>query len=65
MLHVRIWNDLLLDLDRALLCSDENFHSRTDLATLYKLSLESTNSTLNYLDDMIKCYENAIQILQE
>ncbi|XP_032676918.1 uncharacterized protein LOC116846767 isoform X2 [Odontomachus brunneus] len=64
-LCMRIWNDLLLDLDRALLCPDERFYSKTDLATLRKLSLKSTNSTLNYLNDMIKCYENAIQILQE
>lgn len=65
-LHIRIWNDLLLDLDRALLCPDESFHSKTDLATLRKISLESTSNTLSsYLDDMIKCYEDAIKVLQE
>ncbi|EFN78528.1 hypothetical protein EAI_02347, partial [Harpegnathos saltator] len=64
-LHVRIWNDLILDLDRALLCPDKSFHSKTDLAILRKLSVESTSDTLNYLDNMIKCYEDAIQVLQE
>lgn len=64
MLHVRIWNDLLLDLDKALLCPDEtDSHSRTDLATFRKLSREST--ILDYLEQMTKCYEDAIQILQE
>ncbi|XP_070166426.1 aminopeptidase NAALADL1 [Polyergus mexicanus] len=65
-LRVRIWNDLLLDLDKALLCFDENLHhSRTDLATFRKQLLESTSDTLNYLDEMTKCYEDAIQVLQE
>jgi len=68
MLRMRIWNDLLLDLDKALLCPDEaDSHSRTDLATFRKLSRESTSEfiTLAYLDQMAKCYEDAIQILQE
>lgn len=68
MLWMRIWNDLLLDLDKALLCSDEvNSQSRTDLATFRKLSRESTSEsiTLAYLDQMAKCYEDAIQVLQE
>lgn len=68
MLWMRIWNDLLLDLDKALLCPDEvDSHSRTDLVTFRKLSRESTSEsiTLTYLDQMVKCYEDAIQVLQE
>ncbi|XP_014477549.1 PREDICTED: uncharacterized protein LOC106745980, partial [Dinoponera quadriceps] len=64
-LHVRIWNDLLLDLDRTLLCPDESFRSKTDLTTFRKLSLVSTNNTLSYLNNMIKYYEDAVQVLQE
>lgn len=65
-LHVRIWNDLLLDLDKTLLCFDENLHhSRTDFATFRKQLLESNGDTLNYLDEIAKCYEDAIQVLQE
>lgn len=68
MLHMRIWNDLLLDLDKALLCPDKtDSHSRTDLATFRKLSRESISESiiLAYLDQMTKCYEDAIVILQE
>ncbi|CAL1686623.1 unnamed protein product [Lasius platythorax] len=65
-LRVRIWNDLFLDLDKALLCFDENSQlSRTDLVMFRKQLPESTNDTLNYLDEMTKCYEDAIQVLQE
>lgn len=64
MLRVRIWNDLLLDLDKALLCFDKaNSHSRTDLAMFRESNSEST--ILAYLDQMAKCYEDAIQVLQE
>ena len=65
---MRIWNDLLLDLDKALLCSDKiDSHSRTDLATFRKLSYDSISEStiLAYLDQMTKCYEDAIEILQE
>lgn len=68
MLRVRIWNDLLLELDKTLLCPDKiDSHSRTDLATFYKLSHESIDESIiiAYLDQMTKCYEDAIQILQE
>ncbi|XP_020277920.1 uncharacterized protein LOC109851844 isoform X2 [Pseudomyrmex gracilis] len=63
-LSVRMWNDLLLDLDKALLCLDKNAHSRTDITRYYKLSVNSSN-TLAYLNEMVKCYEDAIQVLQE
>ncbi|XP_011878678.1 PREDICTED: uncharacterized protein LOC105567982 [Vollenhovia emeryi] len=64
MLRVRIWNDLLLDLDKALLCPDEiDSHSRTDLATFRESIDEST--MLAYLDQITECYEDAIQVLQE
>lgn len=64
MLRVRIWNDLLLDLDKALLCSDKaGSHSRTDLAMLRESISESTVSA--YLNQMIKCYEDAVQVLRE
>jgi len=49
-----------------LLCFDENLHrSRTDLTTFRKQLLESNSDTLNYLDEMAKCYEDVIQVLQE
>ncbi|KAG5313712.1 PREDICTED: uncharacterized protein LOC105144805 [Acromyrmex echinatior] len=68
MLHMRIWNDLLLDLDKALLCPDKiDSHSRTDLVPFRKLSHDSISEStiLAYLDQMTKCYEDAIEILQE
>ncbi|XP_050444965.1 aminopeptidase NAALADL1-like [Cataglyphis hispanica] len=66
ILRVRMWNDLLLDLDKELLCFDENFnenlqHSQPIIFRLFK----STSNILNYLNEMAKCYENAIQVLQE
>ncbi|KAL6256434.1 hypothetical protein P5V15_012547 [Pogonomyrmex californicus] len=68
ILSIRIWNDLLLDLDKALLCPDEiDLHSKTDLAILHKLLHESISESiiLTYLDQMTKCYEDAIQVLKE
>ncbi|XP_018402311.1 PREDICTED: uncharacterized protein LOC108779394 isoform X1 [Cyphomyrmex costatus] len=68
ILRIRIWNDLLLDLDKALLCPDQtDSHSRTDLATFHKMSHETISESiiLAYLDQMTKCYEDAIEILQE
>ncbi|XP_071648813.1 uncharacterized protein [Temnothorax longispinosus] len=64
MLRMRIWNDLLLDLDKALLCPDKtDSHSRTDLATFRESISEPT--ILAYLEQMAKCYEDAIKVLQE
>lgn len=65
MLRVRIWNDLLLDLDKALLCPDEKSTSKTDLTILRKLSLESIDDTSIYINEMTKCYKDAIEILEE
>lgn len=68
MLRVRIWNDLFLDLDKALLCPDKiDSHSRTDLATFHKLlrGFISESTVLAYLDQITECYQDAIQILQE
>ncbi|KAL0110587.1 hypothetical protein PUN28_013879 [Cardiocondyla obscurior] len=64
ILHARMWNDLILDLDKALLCPDKiDSHSKTDL-TMFRESI-SESTTLAYLNQITKCYENAIQILQE
>lgn len=62
ILRVRMWNDLLWDLDKALLCFDENLQYSQPM--IFRL-FQSTSNILNYLNEMAKCYENAIQVLQE
>ncbi|KOC61966.1 hypothetical protein WH47_05855 [Habropoda laboriosa] len=63
-LDTRILNDLLIDLDRVLLCSDKQHQSRTDWTEFFRLHREPFNIILMYINEMIKCYENAIQLLQ-
>ncbi|CAK9813352.1 hypothetical protein ANTQUA_LOCUS7592 [Anthophora quadrimaculata] len=63
-LDTRILNDLLIDLDRVLLCPDKRHQSRTDWTELLKLNHEPFNVILMYINGMIKCYENAIQLLE-
>ncbi|KAI4482699.1 hypothetical protein M0804_008552 [Polistes exclamans] len=63
-LNTRILNDILLDLDRSLLCPDKYFRSKTDLASFQTLS-EQSPFMLSYLSDLQKCYDAAVQLLQE
>lgn len=65
MLRARMWNDLLLDLDRALLCPDDNSRSRTDLMKMREILYKSTNDASAYLHEIAKCYEAASLILQK
>ncbi|XP_026670846.1 uncharacterized protein LOC108626738 isoform X7 [Ceratina calcarata] len=62
-LDTRILNDVLLDLDRVLLCPDKEHRSKTDWSLFLKPSHDLLGST--YLSEVVKCYENAIQLLQE
>ncbi|XP_029173129.1 uncharacterized protein LOC114942022 isoform X2 [Nylanderia fulva] len=62
-LQIRIWNDLLLDLDKTLLCFDHSIALRIDELTA--LAQLESNETLNNLKKIAKCYEDAIQMLQE
>ncbi|KAI4495564.1 hypothetical protein M0802_008576 [Mischocyttarus mexicanus] len=61
-LDTRIVNDVLMDLDRSLLCPDKYFRSKTDLASFHILSEQFV---LSYLSDLQKCYNAAVQLLQE
>ncbi|XP_076166076.1 uncharacterized protein LOC143146014 isoform X2 [Ptiloglossa arizonensis] len=64
ILDTRILNDLTMDLDRALLCSDAKHRSRTDWVEFFRLDHESFNIILTHLDEISKCYETAVQVLQ-
>ncbi|XP_026296711.1 uncharacterized protein LOC726107 isoform X2 [Apis mellifera] len=64
-LDTRILNDLLMDLDRILLCPDKQYQSKTDWIKLFKLNHEPFNIILMHINEIIKCYENAIQLLQD
>ncbi|KZC06230.1 hypothetical protein WN55_10139 [Dufourea novaeangliae] len=61
-LDTRISNDLMMDLDRALLCSDTKSQSKTNWSEVLRLSHESDN--IMYFNEMVKCYETAIKLLQ-
>ncbi|XP_047357843.1 uncharacterized protein LOC124952283 isoform X2 [Vespa velutina] len=63
-LDTRILNDILMDLDRSLLCPDKYFRSKTDLASFHILS-EQSSDMLSYLSELQKCYNTAVQLLQE
>ncbi|XP_034176779.1 aminopeptidase NAALADL1 [Osmia lignaria lignaria] len=64
-LEIRILNDFLMDLDRALLCPDNKLQSRTNWSEFLRLSHEPFNIISMYLNEMVKCYEIAIQLLQD
>ncbi|XP_076235251.1 uncharacterized protein LOC143179778 [Calliopsis andreniformis] len=63
-LDTRILNDLVMDVDRTLLCSVLKSSSRTNWVELVKLNHEPFNVISMYLNELTKCYETAIQILQ-
>lgn len=54
-----------MDLDRILLCPDKQYQSKTDWIKLFKLNHEPFNIILMHINEIIKCYENAIQLLQD
>lgn len=56
-LDLRILNDLLMDLDRIILCPNKY--------TRFKSFHIQTSDMLNYLNELQKCYTAAIQLLQE
>ncbi|XP_054011108.1 uncharacterized protein LOC128893856 [Hylaeus anthracinus] len=64
LLDTRILNDLMMDLDRALLCSDTNQRSRTDWVEFFKLDHEPFNVISTRLNEIVKCYETAVELLQ-
>ncbi|CAL7951082.1 unnamed protein product [Xylocopa violacea] len=65
ILDIRILNDFMMDLDRVLLCSDKQHRSRTDWTEFFRLNHRSYNAILIYMNEMVKCYENTIQFLQD
>ena len=52
-----------MELDRILLCSNEQNQSRTDWTKFSKLSQEPFNKIIIYVNEVVKCYESAIQLL--
>lgn len=52
-----------MDLDRALLCPDNKLQSRTNWSEFLRLSHEPFN--IISINEMVKCYEFAIQLLQD
>ncbi|KAK1117244.1 hypothetical protein K0M31_016800 [Melipona bicolor] len=62
-IDTRILNDLLMELDRILLCPNEQNQSRTDWTKFSKLSQEPFNKIIIYVNEVVKCYESAIQLL--
>ncbi|XP_076384227.1 uncharacterized protein LOC117219067 [Megalopta genalis] len=63
-LDTRILNDLMIDFDRTLFCPDTKFRSKTNWAEFLSLNHNPYNISLMYLKEMVKCYEAAIQLLQ-
>ncbi|KAK2576432.1 hypothetical protein KPH14_005765 [Odynerus spinipes] len=59
-LDLRILNDLLMDLDRVLLCPNKYISSKS-----FRTLPQQSSDTLNYLNELLKCYKAAIQLLQE
>lgn len=55
----------MMDLDRILLCPDKQNQSRTDWSKFFRLNHEPSDKIIMYMNEMVKCYENAIQFLQD
>lgn len=53
-----------MNLDRILLCPDKQQQSKTDWTELFKLSHKPFNIILKHINEMVKCYDNAIQLLK-
>ncbi|XP_033344887.1 transferrin receptor protein 1 [Bombus vosnesenskii] len=64
-LDTRILNDLMMDLDRILLCPDKQNQSRTDWSKFFRLNHKPSDKIIMYMNEVVKCYENAIQFLQD
>lgn len=54
-----------MDLDRILLCPDKQYQSKTDWIKFFKSNQEPFNIILMHINEITKCYENAIQLLQD
>lgn len=52
-------NDLILNFDINLLCSDENLKSKTDVTIIYELLTNKSNVN-KYLEGMLNCYNEII-----
>ncbi|XP_012285357.1 uncharacterized protein LOC105702398 isoform X5 [Orussus abietinus] len=64
VLDVRMINDLLMELDRVLLCPEKDFSSGTDLAWFYLSSQKSPSSYSSRFDKMQLCFELANVMLE-
>ncbi|OAD56834.1 hypothetical protein WN48_02359 [Eufriesea mexicana] len=64
-LDTRILNDFQMNLDRILLCPDKEQQSKTDWIELFRLTRKPFNIILKRINEMVKCYDNAIQLLQD
>ncbi|XP_015113125.1 uncharacterized protein LOC107038500 [Diachasma alloeum] len=62
-LVVRMTNDLLKDVERALLCPDDNFQSQTDITLIAKS--QKNQEIIQILGKMLSCFDTVIQILQD
>ncbi|XP_011498724.1 PREDICTED: uncharacterized protein LOC105362890 [Ceratosolen solmsi marchali] len=62
-LDVRMANDKLIDLDRALLCSDLSLRSKTDFTKLKILLHEPAHVVKMNLNEICNCYKAANKIL--
>lgn len=58
-------NDQLIDLDRALLCSDMYLRSRTDFIKFKMFPHEPTHVVKMNLNEINDCYTAATEILQD
>lgn len=56
-------NDFLKDVERALLCPDNNSQSRTDVTLINKLQKNEEISQV--LAEMLSCFDTVIKILQD
>ncbi|XP_016845443.1 uncharacterized protein LOC100679547 [Nasonia vitripennis] len=62
---VRMMNDRLLDLDRALLCSDTKLRSITDFVQFMRFPHEPAHTVKMDLNNIIDCYKAATEIILE
>lgn len=63
LLDVRIINDKLIDLDRALLCPDPYSRSKTDFVIFKELWTDSPHNINMRLNNIKNCYEAANRII--
>ncbi|XP_048509407.1 uncharacterized protein LOC105685543 [Athalia rosae] len=61
----RMKNDQIMDLDRTLLCQNNDLRSKTDLALIPTILNEPLNKIAIFLGEMFQCYDNAAKVLQQ